>query len=46
VFGTTRDGFVLFEFTGLQPGIGVEVHVDEAGRITATSPKPFPSPSS
>jgi hypothetical protein len=45
-YGTTRDGFVIFRFTGPRPDLWVEVHADEAGRITATSPEPLPSPSS
>lgn len=46
LFGTTRDGFVLFHFTGGFPVLWVQLHIDEAGRITATSPAPLPSPSS
>jgi len=42
---TADDGHVVFHFTGLRPDILVQVWVDAAGGVTASSPQPFPSPS-
>jgi hypothetical protein len=41
-----NDGHVIFRAKGRRPDILVNVHADEAGRVTASSPQPLPSPSS
>jgi hypothetical protein len=43
---TANDSHVIFHLTGRRPDILVQVHVGEAGRVTASSPQPLPSPSS
>ncbi|TMB55960.1 MAG: hypothetical protein E6J47_06010 [Chloroflexi bacterium] len=43
---TANNGHVIFHLTGLRPDILVQVWVDEAGGVAASSPQPFPSPSS
>ena len=46
VVSTMNDGHVIFHMRGLRPDILVEVVADEAGKVTASSPQPLPSPSS
>ena len=46
VMSTMNDGHVIFHVNGLRPDILVQVVADEAGRVTASSPQPMPSPSS
>lgn len=41
-----NDGHVIFHVKGRGPDILVQVVADEAGRVTASSPQPMPSPSS
>jgi hypothetical protein len=43
---TMNDGHVIFHVKGLRPDILVQVRADEAGKVTAASPQPMPSPSS
>jgi hypothetical protein len=42
---TDNDGHVIFHMNGLRPDLIVQVHVDDAGQVTASSPEPLPSPS-
>lgn len=46
VLSTWNDGHVIFHMNGLRPDILVQVVADGAGRVTASSPQPMPSPSS
>jgi hypothetical protein len=41
-----NDSRVIFHMKSRRPDILVEVRADEAGRVTAWSPQPLPSPSS
>ena len=43
---TFNDGHVIFHMNGQRPDIVVQVMADEAGRVTASSPQPLPSPPS
>jgi hypothetical protein len=43
---TANDGHVVFRVKGRRGDIVVQVYVDETGTVIASSPRPFPSPSS
>ena len=45
VASTMNDGHVIFHMKGQRPDILVTVVADKAGRVTASSPQPMPSPS-
>jgi hypothetical protein len=43
---TANDGYVVMHLTGVRPGILVQVHIGEAGRVITSSLFPWASPSS